>query len=274
MVWSNSNNVSFGMAGSTITATATFAAGGGATLSSYEPYPAVGLGTATVGIPTATSAAVSVFPFDVVQNVSACAMNLIASVSFSTVGASSGRQTAGLNVGIYTRGAGANSTTIGSLISTALSWQVTGNNSSYTINQVTSTGCAGYGATGATNSAGVNITSGYTGVKIIGIPINSLLTPGPYWLAVMGTNSTSSFNVGISMSLYMATRNTAQSAGAPFGSFSSAYSLGNNPFGGRWQVGLGSWTSAGSVTGLPSSMAFTSISAGITQQPLIRFWST
>lgn len=269
VVFSNSNGITFGLNGNTITASVSKNI-----LSSYEPYPAVGLSTALVGIPTNTSAAVSIFPFVVVQDVSAGVMNFLASLSFVTVGTSSGRQSAGLWAGIYTRGAGANSTTIGSLQTTSFSWGITGNNSTYSISQITATNYTGYGAALQTTSAGSNITSGYTGVKYIGIPINTLLTPGAYWLAVMGTNSTSSVNVGVSMSLFMGVRNTAQSAGAPIGSYSTAYSLGNDPFGGRWAPGLGSWSSAGSVTGLPASFAFTSISAGLTQNPLINFWST
>jgi hypothetical protein len=244
--------------------------GDGVTLSTYEPFPAVGLSTVAVGVPTATSAAVSVYPFVIDDYVSAGVLNLAASVSFVTVGTSSGQQTMGMAVGLYTL----NGSTLSSLTSASLSWRVTGNNSTYSINQVTATNYTGYGATAQTTSAGVNITSGYTGMKLIGVPINSLLSPGNYYLGVIGTNSTSSVNVGLSMSLIGAAMATGLSAFAPIGSFSSAFSTGQDPRGGRWNVGQGSWTSAGSVTMLPASMNMASISAVGQTYPLMRLWST
>jgi hypothetical protein len=235
------------------------------------PIPYAGHSTNSVAINAATSGSVSLFPFEVEEYVSAGVMNLLFNASFTTVGTSSGRQTAGMAMAIYSR----NVSTLSSIVSQSFSWQVTGNNSSYTINQVTATSYTGYAATGATNSAGVNITSGYTGGKIVGFPINTLLSPGVYWLGVMGTNSTSSVNVGMTMAFIGPIINISQTANAPIGSFSTAYSTGQDPFGGRFFPGLGIWTSAGSVTMIPASINFASISAGANSvMPLIRFWST
>lgn len=248
-------------------------AGGAATLSSYEPYEARGASTGAAGIPTATSAAVNVYPIYIADYLSAGALNFIASMSFSTVGTSSGRQTAGMRFGVYSRGTGTNSTTIGSITSTKWEWSITGNNSSYSISQATRTAYTGYGFL-QTNSAGVNITSGYTGMKLIQVPINTLITPGQYYVALMGTNSTSSVNVGISLSTRGFVLNTGATALAPMGSFSTSFSRAGDNKGGAWPFALGSWTSAGSVTGLPASMALTSISYGLTQIPFMSFWST
>lgn len=266
-----SGNVTFGLTGSTFTASAQVVE----TVSSYAP-PHAGLSTATAGGQTNSSNAVSFYPFNLQNNLSAGVLNLLATCNFTTVGTSSGRQTAGIMVGVYTRGTGTNSTVLGTVASQSVSWQVTGQNSSYTINQVTQTQNTGYGATGATNSSGVNITSGYTGAKVLGFPLNTLLTPGQYWLGIIATNSTSSINVGATVGLFHAVVNTAQTAVAPFGSFSSAYSSGtgaDEPFG-NWNIGFGSWTSAGSVTGLPSSVAIDSISRGLTQTPLFSIYRT
>lgn len=243
---------------------------GGITLSTYEPYIAQGLSTVFVGVPTATSAAVSLYPYFLEENVSAGIMNMAYSMAFLTVGTSSGRQTMGVAMALYSR----NVSTLSSIASTSFSIGVTGNNSSYTINQPTSTNYTGYAANANTNSSGVNISSGYTGVKLVGFPINTLLTPGNYWLGLIGTNSTSSVNVGISISHLGAAMATGLSALAPVGSFSSAYTSGQDPFGGRWNIGQGSWSSAGSVTNVPASINFASISAVGLTYPLIRFWST
>ena len=151
---------------------------------------------------------------------------------------------------------------------------MTGNNSTYSISQPTSTAFSAYGAYAQTTSAGSNISSGYTGVKLVGFPINTLMTPGNYWLALIGTNSTSSVNVGLSMSHFGAAMATMGVSMGPIGSFSSAFSTGQDPRAGRWNVGLGSWTSAGSVTNVPASMNFASISAVGMTYPLMKFWST
>ena len=259
---------STGAAGSAATVTIQ----GYAPLSSYEPYPAQGASTQVNNLAVAQSSnVISLFPFTVVNAVSAGMMNMLFSVSFTTVGTSSGRQTAGFAMAIYTR----NVSTLSSLVSNSFSWQVTGNNSSYTINQVTSTAFSGYGATGATNSAGVNITSGYTGGKLVGFPINSLLTPGVYWLGMIATGSTSSVNVGMSLSYQGAVLATVASGLAPIGSFSTSYTTGQDPAGGRWALGHGQWSSAGSVTMIPVSMNMASVSAGGNSVfPFIKFWST
>jgi len=246
-------------------------AGGGFTLSTYEPFPAFGASTGNGAFLAAASSApsMSIFPFYLYQNVSVGIMDILCSMNFTTVGTSSGRQTAGLAIAIYTR----NVSTLSSLVSASFSWQVTGQNSSYTINQPRTTNYTGY-VTGATNSAGSNITSGYTGGKLIGFPINSLLTPGNYWLGILGTNSTSSVNVGIiSLSYKGAILNTGATGIAPMGSFSTSFSTGPDPRGGPWYVGHGSFTSVG-LSMVPASVNMNVISAGITNVPIFKFWST
>lgn len=244
-------------------------------MSTFEPVPLVGVSTNTGGPNAGTSGVVAMWPFVVNHPLSAGIMDMAWSASFFTVGTSSGRQTMGIRVGLYQRGAGTNSTRLESIRTQAVEYNVTGNNSSYTINQITQTNYTGYGATAATNSLGSNITSGYTGVKKIGVPINSYLSPGQYWLGVMVTKSTSSVNVGIAMSYFGAVVATQATAMAPMGSFSSAYTAGSDPNGGRWREGLGIWSTAGN-TALPATMGFANIStnATISAQPHLRFWST
>jgi hypothetical protein len=244
-------------------------------ISTFEPMPLAGLSTNSVAAGNATSSPVSVWPFVVNHPLTGGIMDLMFSAAFLTVGTSSGRQTMGIHAGLYQRGAGANSTRLESVVTQSVGFSITGNNSSYSINQITTTNYTGYGATAQTASAGSSISSGYTGIKKIGIPINSYLSPGQYWLGLMGTNSTSSVNVGLSLSYFGAVVATQATAMAPMGSFSSAYSTGSNPVGGRWADGLGVWSSAGSVTALPASINFASITASANSvQPHMRFWST
>jgi hypothetical protein len=271
VVFSNSNGVSFGLNGSTVTASVD-AAGGGSTLSYYHLVKNTGMSNASYAIGTTTSSPVSVFPVSVESNVSAGIMNIVVSMNFTTLGTSSGRRSYGLWMGISSRGTGTNSTTMGSVTSASFSIGVTGNNSTYTINQPTSTAYTGY-ATGSTSSAGSNITSQYTGNKVIGFPVNTLLTPGQYWVGFLATFSTSSVNVGVLMSMYGAQAPSQMAVAAPIGSLSSAYSR-DPTYVAAFNPGQGSWSSAGSVTQLPASIAFTSISKVMSAHPYMVFWRT
>lgn len=242
--------------------------------STLDMVPYFGAATNSVALGNATSAPISIWPVTLPQAMSAGVIDLMFSASFSTLGNSSGQQTMGLRAGLFTRGAGANSTLLSALTTWSVQYQVTGNNSSYTISQPVSTGYGGY-TLSTTASAASDISSAYTGLKKIGLPVNSYLAPGQYWFAMMGTNSTSSIICGISLSYWGAIINSQATALAPIGSYSSAFSTGSNPVGGRWGDGYGQWSSAGSVTALPASFAFASISASANSVvPFMRVWST
>lgn len=231
------------------------------TMYDYEPFPYMSTGSTNFSGNTGSSGGASFFPFALPGYVAAQHINVVQSMTFVTLGNSSGRQTMTQAWGLYTRGTGTNSSTIGTITSGSFSIGITGNNSSYTINQPTTSNATGYG-TNTTSSAGVNISSGYTGFKLIQLQINSTLSPGNYWLALFNAISTSSINVGISVSYVGNGRVTALNAIAPIGSFSSAFSAGaasgNNNIGG-WYLGMGSFTSA-AQTNLPASVALTAIS--------------
>jgi len=323
VVFSNSNNVSFGINGSTITATITvpaqtnqtiglYALGnttqnssstmdartlsfnglGGATLGysngsiqvsvppgrtlyTYEPYPLAVSQTAVLSANNGTSGAASFFPILIEENVAAEFLNVAVSMNFLTVGTSSGRQSQTISYGLYSRGTGTNSTTLSAFTSGGFTLNVTGNNSSYTINQATSTNSAGY-TNANTNSAGSNISSGYTGGKLVNLPIHSTLTPGNYWLGLFVRNSTSSVNVGISQSFIGGPVAGTIMTMAPIGSFSSAFSTGTNVLrgvGGPWHLGLASFTSA-AQTNLPGTVAFSAMTHNLTVIPYMKFWQT
>jgi len=269
MVFSNGGNVTFGLNGSTVTASAPAGGGGAATtLSSWEPYPLVAnTGTASLSLSSNTSAAMMLFPFNLPAPVAAEALGIIVSMSFLTGGGSSFRQSGSLSYGLYTRPTGTNSTQLSLAGGNLMSYALTYNASTITIHQPTSTGSNAY-TTGSTTSAGLNISSGYTGLKLINLPVGSTLTPGHYWLGIHHRNSSSSFNSGIRLSLYGAA--WTLTGLAPMGSFSSAYSTGTNVplgLGGNLLLGQGSYSLA-ALTSLPSTITMSQISqAGVNLIP-------
>lgn len=269
-VLSNSNNVSFGLNGSTITATAS----GPVTLSTYDVVSPYGQSTNVVSWNGSNNSAVqviSLMPFVLPEYVSVGVLNIYGSMNFSVNGANSGRQSAGMRMGLFTL----NASTLSLLLSRSFSWGVTYNNSSISVNQPTSTDYTGY-ATGDTNSAGSNISSGYTGGKIIGWPINSLLTPGNYWLGMFATNITSSNSVGVLFSFMGAVVNTLQTALAPMGSYSSDYTTGMSPYGGRWnQMGVWTTNAPNATTAMPGTIDLANVYASaMSLVPVVRLWST
>lgn len=248
------------------------------TLYTYEPFPLYIMGTAgssTANMGNATRGTASFFPFRIRQNVAAGYLNLALLASFTTVGTSSGRQSGGMSYGIYTRGTGTQSTRLVQYTGSSFSYAVTGNNSSYTLQHPTTTGTAGFSYGTGTNSSGVNISSGYTGNKLIWLPIGQSLSEDEYWLGLIGTQSTSSINVGLTFSIAGGAQNVWTNM-APLGSFSTAYSTGSNllgRLGGAWHFGHASYTAA-NLTSLPVTVNITDLSAGPTMMPYMKFWSS
>jgi mucin-19 len=272
-VFSNGGNVTFGLNGSTITASAPSGGGGGVTLSSYEPFPFVAnTGTAIWSQSTATSAPIGLFPVQIDTPVAAELMGVVVSMSFQTGGTSSFRQSATLRWGLYTRPTGASSTQLNLLQSDSLSYAVTYNNSTISISQVTTTNVGPTYGYGQTTSAGLAISSGYTGLKLLNLDIGTTLTAGQYWLGIQHINSSSSFNSGIRMSFYGSAHTLTGLA--PMGSFSSAFSTGTNVaggLGGNLYLGLGSYSVA-ALTSLPATISLSQVTqAGINFRPYLRF---
>lgn len=248
------------------------------TVYDYEVIPVI-VGTVAstvISANTASSGAASFFPFAIPIYLAGGFINLVQSISFISTTAS-GRQTISHSYALYTRGTGTNNTTMGTITSGVYSIAISQSNSTFTINQPTTTNATGYG-TGSTTSAGVNITSGYTGMKLVQFPLNSTLSPGNYWLGLFVAASTSSANCGISNSyigVQVGTTNTGSIAFnrlAPIGSFSSAFTTGTNiplNIGGNWYMGQGSFTSA-AQTNLPASVAFSAITQDGISRPFLR----
>lgn len=241
----------------------------------YEPVPVNNTNTTVISANINTSGAASFFPFILPGPVAVGQINLIQSMSFVTVGAASGRQTQSISYGLYSRGTGTQSTTIGTFTSGLYSLAVTGNNSTYSISQPTTTSSQGYGYA-QTSSNGSNITSGYTGAKLVQLAVNSTLSAGQYWLGVFVANSTSSNNVGISQSFIGMNLPNTITALAPIGSYSSDFTSGTNGplgIGGNWMLGLASFTSA-AQTNLPVSVAMSALTQDVSMLPYMKMVST
>ena len=109
------NNVTLSQNGQSITISA---AGGGGTLSSYEPYSLLNAVTANSANNANSSATAYFFPFNLPEAVAVRHMNMLLSFGFGGI---VGSQTNTLNWAIYSRGTGANSTLISQFTSSSLS---------------------------------------------------------------------------------------------------------------------------------------------------------
>jgi hypothetical protein len=142
-----------------------------------------------------------------------------------------------------------------------------------TITQPTTTNDTGY-ATGATNSAGLNLSSGYTGMKQIQLFVNTTLSLGEYWLALLHRDSTINQSGGVRMS-WCGVRNSTVTSLAPIGSFTTQFSTGTRiplGIGGNW-LSNGIFTSAGQ-TDLPVSLALSAMTMSIEQRLWLSLAST
>jgi len=254
-------------------------AAGAQTISVYhEPCSSIipnswhNTGTGVLSIGTNTSATATFLYMPIAAPVLAGWLGVVHSMSFITYSNSNASQSLSYHFGLYTRGTGTNSTILSRLTSNSLSIGLSVNNSSYTISQPTSSGSIAY-TYSTTASAGVNISSGYTGLKMIHMPFGTTLSQGDYWLGVIAMNSSSSNSGGLRLSIY---GNANSLTGiAPIGSFSSAWTTGSNVgpmLGGNPRL-EGIWTSAGLNT-LPASIAISSMTNDNSIIPYAVLWST
>lgn len=160
LVFSNSNGVTFGLNGSTITASVAAGGGGGGTVSGIFPEHL----WMTRSYGQLGNASVALVPH--IQRVEAHIERAILGISFA-ISSSSNSSHAGVmsfRVGIYTRNG--NSFSLASSGSTAYQWSNTSNNS----------------------------TSVLVGPRHLSVPINATLTPGHYWIAIWSRTSTTNAN--------------------------------------------------------------------------------
>jgi hypothetical protein len=161
IVFSNSNGVTFGLNGSTLTASAAGGGGGGGTVSQWAPFAQHGYLTtaATLG-----NGSVFMAPAPLFGNFSGSRADILVSLSLSSSSNSSHAGDISLYVGVYTR----NGSTLSLATSASQShrWTNTSNNS----------------------------TSLVQGLRRISCPLGVNMTPGDYWVAVMTRTSTTNAN--------------------------------------------------------------------------------
>lgn len=252
--------------------------GGGAfTLNRFEPYPLLSTGTTFHAFQLSSSGAVSLMPFQLPAYANVAYMGVFCSGSVIVPGTSQMTQEHKYMFGIYTQQTGSNSSLLSVLTSHSFSmrWEISGT-SNYRITQPTSThpNVYSYGQSSTTN--GNAITSNYTGLKIIQVPINSVMTPGQYWVGMMHTRLTTGFSSGFRLSL-LANLSPSLSI-APLGSLSSANTTGTRVSDPMFQprVALGHYAPAGNVA-LPDQITMSSMTAGgasVAGVPHIVLWSS
>ena len=168
----------------------------GTTVSNLDIYSPVGASTVALGTWAGTSTGnVRMQPINIPVPLNAGVLDLAINATYQTIVNSTGNQTVGYQYGLYSQ----NGTALSQIVSGAWSFGLSVSNSSVTLNMPLTTNYTGY-SYGTTGSAGLNITSNFTGAHIIGLPVNSYLSPGQYYLGQMQTQSFSGQNGGFSFS--------------------------------------------------------------------------
>jgi hypothetical protein len=214
--FSNANGVSFGLAGSTMTASVN--AGGGATLSFFENVPVIH-GTQTFN---AVSSTMYIYPFSLEQNMSVGFIRLpmSGSIAPTTAGVPVANSTITGRMGythgfvLYTQGTGASANSLRYFTSTSGTGSFgttigAGANSS----QMTVTVNGSFGQSGVQTNLGTGVSYGissgshvinssamsnFTGPRFVDIPFAQSLSPGDYWVGIgrswSSANNSSIFN--------------------------------------------------------------------------------
>lgn len=204
VLFSNANNASFGLNGSTLTFSTT-------PVSAYIPYFPASTSSQTIAAAGTTSASAFIFPLSIgVDAVYGNKIQILQSASYVSSTAA-GSATHASQWGLYTNNAG----TLSQITSGSYSIGVTNSSVSATFNYPNNTDPTGYtyGTTGLTTTAQIQSLFGTVGNRRVGLAIGSqTLTAGLYWVAILATNSTSGYNGGLSTALVGNNMGAAQSA--------------------------------------------------------------
>ncbi len=273
VAFSNSNGVSFGINGNTITASVAAAA---STLSFYENFPINSVSTA-ITYPTQSNSAVVPFysPYGIAGSYLRLPVSMSAqSTTFGTTGNTtfSASQLLTFRAVVYSQGTGANSLSMQSVasgsapLSYQISLQANSNSSQYTVTQnisfpqrgfTTNTFSTSFALTNASFQLSTGSISNFNGIRYIDIPFATTLSAGQYWLA-MGMSSTTSTQgtaALISNRLLISFMGQPGAGGAvTYGNLGSTTNVSNLP---AW--GMGQYSNAGGAT--TASIALSQVSA-------------
>jgi hypothetical protein len=253
VVFSNSNGVSFGLNGSTVTASVN--AGGGAANTFYSTV--IGKENAwAISSSSLGQNSLYIQPHHFQNNVSAIAVKVPVMITNSSIGSSSGANGYTARFGIYTTNA-TNSTVLSLHYSTSYTMYASNSsNASRAYSVITGIGNSTSYNTVSSSSAGLNLSSNIHGPREFILPISSLLSPGAYWFAwnqSSGLTGTSNSVLAISHIIH------SSQTQAGFHVATSATSVG----GIAKNIGLGTYST---TTGaLPNGISLTQINKAATQ---------
>lgn len=216
LVFSNANGVSFGMNGSTVTASAAGGGGGAVTHQSYFEHmymPNANNGSIAIGTGVGSAAALNYLqPFALPYDVSVSYIRMPIQISFATASAATGNSTLSYAhshsqtffFNIYTMGTGASSASLQLYASASASMNMAfsvsyANSNAQTIFHSVSYPIAGSSSSAtysfASNTAQIYMGSGgmtaITGAKQFDIPFASSLPTGDYWVAMQRSTASS-----------------------------------------------------------------------------------
>lgn len=273
VVFSNSNGVTFGINGNTITASVN-AGGGGTTLSSYVNQLPASTGSQTLGAMGVTSGSALFFPVSIETAVQFNALRIPMNFSYAT-STVSGQQTVSHSFGLYSL----NGSTLSLISSNSLTYRVTNSSVSATVSVATATATTGYayGSITASTTAQIHSLFGTRGLRAIDLQFGNTmsLSPGMYWLGYLRRDSSSSANIGFSIGLagnVVGPINSVGRLGSHSDSLTTNFGL-KVPY-----LGLGPYTSTGSAgyggSALPTSAFVSGIAHTGSQIPFMIFVST
>jgi hypothetical protein len=191
VVFSNSNGITFGMSNSSVITASYTVPTAPTTISEFQPFYML---AASAGAAPAQGS-LSFVPFDLPNHLSAYRLNLFHSFNtvFSAVN-NTGSASFGLTAGLYTRGTGTNTDRLSLQWSQAYSASMS--NSSNTALSIThflgiSNSTAVSTSQYLTNDANAStyLVNSIFGQRAVPLPISSVLTPGRYWLAIVGSST-------------------------------------------------------------------------------------
>ena len=267
VVFSNDNRVSFGLAGSTMTASY-----GDVSVSTMVPWFGSNTATITHGGMGTTTASAYFYPVVLNEHIAFNHIKFAFSASLVTQ-TSSGAQTITSAFGLFSK----NGNTLNSISTGSFSIAHTGSSVSGTFSYPTATSETGYGYGTQSHSGTAQGQSlfGTAGNRVADLVFGNSMTlsPGVYYLGFHQRQSTSNSNVGIStagqmLSVFGFTGNGYFGANTANFTSSTAFRLG----------GHGVYTSTGSAgfsgTTLPVSALVTGINASIPAVPFVTLMST
>ncbi|CAB4121826.1 Parallel beta-helix repeat [uncultured Caudovirales phage] len=280
--FADGNGVTFGLNGSTLTASV---GGGAATMASYyENIPAIQNSTLQLG----TGVSNYIQPFELPYNISASYLRMPVQMTWASTTANTSNsslsyalsQSQTMWVNIYTMGTGASSASLGlyavasntmamvmSATYGASNAQTVFNSISYPLAGGSSTGSASLGSQTAVIWMGTGGLTNFTGSRMMDLAFNSSLSAGAYWMAVQrSTQSSASTQVssGVSNATFQINNIINTQANSAFNAMGVSNAVSANLY-----LGLGAYSA--SATGATTNQIALSLVSSAASQPRFPF---